>query len=276
MLLVTGASYTGHIPHQSTGYSPLPVAIHLRDNPRVQNDREILSERVRERVESIGRSPRDLSIAAIGKPDLIRDILRGKRMPTGPVMLKLAEVLETTTEYLLGQTANRDQVRSEVSIHDVKREWIPEKPVEQGIPLVGTGDCAELAVVDEEGHEIEVERSSFDPEYHVRYIKRPAALAGDRKAYAIYFHGSSMEPRYFAGEIGIVQPDRHAGPGDFVLVQMNDGNEDAVISVLVKQLVRATTQYVELRQYNPPTTFRLPRRQISHMHRIMLPNELLG
>lgn len=242
----------------------------------MKNEREILAERVRERVDASGRSPRDLSIEAIGKPDLIRDILRGKRMPTGPVMLKLAEVLDTTTEYLLGLTSSPDQVQSEVSIQDVRRDWIPEKPTELGIPLVGTGDCAELAVIDESGEEIEVERSSFDPEYHVRYIKRPAVLAGDRKAYAIYFHGSSMEPRFFAGEIGIVQPDRHAGPGDFVLVQLNDGTEDAVVSVLVKKLVRQTTQYVELEQYNPPTVFRLPRRQVSHLHRIMMPNELLG
>lgn len=239
---------------------------------------KIFLARMDQRLAEMGKTRYWLSQQVTGgkQTNIFNGIDKRLNVPGSDRLAKIAEVLNVTTDWLVGMAQSPDPVMSEVSIHDLRRDWIPERPAEPGIPLVGTGDCAELSVVDEAGHEIEVERSSFDPDYHVRYIKRPAALTGDRKAYAIYFHGTSMEPRYFAGEIGIVQPDRHAGPGDFVLVQMNDGTEDHVISVLVKQLVRQTAQYVELRQYNPPATFRLPKRQVTHLHRIMLPNELLG
>lgn len=252
----------------SVGVNP-----HMADRPV-----DILRERVRQRLEATGKSAHAVSVAIGANRGYVRDLLDPEKtgMPGAARLRDLAEELDTTTEYLMGAVGNPAQVQSEVSIHDVHRDWIPERPTERGIPLVGTGDCAELSVVDEDGHEIEVERSSFDPDYHVRYIKRPSVLAGDRKAYAIYFHGSSMEPRFFAGEIGIVQPDRHAGPGDYVLAQINDGTEDHVVSVLVKRLVRQTSQFYELEQYNPPAVFRLPKRQVTHLHRIMLPNELLG
>lgn len=243
----------------------------------MKDKRKILAERVRQRLEELGKTPREVSIAVTGKPDLIRDIFRAKRLPTGPIFLDLARELETTTEWLLGDAQASEQVQSEVGlVHDRPIPFNHQgKPQEPGIPLLGTGDCAELDVLDTHGREIMVERSSFDPEFHVRYLQRPPSLVGDRTAYAIYFNGSSMEPRFFAGEIGIVQPSRPAGPGDFVVVQLNNGESEDVVCVLVKRLVRRTAQYAELEQYNPPVAFRVDNRRIARMHRIAMPAELL-
>ncbi len=195
----------------------------------------------------------------------------------------MAAALHTTTEYLLGSSENPDQVLSEVALADNRLDFTAQPASRQhrpkdgtpGIPLVGTGDCADLEVVDDDGHDIWIERSSFDADYQVRMIDRPPALRGARHAYAIYFQGSSMEPRFFAGEIGIVDPDRPAGPGDFVLVQLNNGEEDHVVSVLVKRLIRQTSAYVELEQFNPATIFRIDKSKVARVHKIMPPTDLL-
>lgn len=205
---------------------------------------------------------------------VVTDIERKGFIPAEPRLRRMAELLETTVDYLMGRTANPAQVRSEVSLGDVRLPFRGANPEEPGIPVVGTGDCADLEV-NVNSHVEWIERTTFDPDLTIRYLDRPPALRGDRSAYAIYFHGSSMEPRFFAGEIGIVQPSRPAGPGDFVVVQINDGTSDEVITVLVKRLVRQTAGFIELEQFNPPLIFRLPRQKVARIHRIVPPTELL-
>jgi hypothetical protein len=75
----------------------------------------------------------------------------------------------------------------------------------------------------------------------------------------------------------VVDPRRPPGPGDDVVVQLTDGNGGRdVVTVLLKQLVRATAAYVELAQFNPPLTFRVPRGQVARLHRVVSLAELLG
>lgn len=241
----------------------------------MSDDREILAERLRARVAASGRSPRDISLAASGKPDLVRDIERGRRMPSAPVMLALAAELETTTDWLLGRAESDTQPLSEVSFREVPQRW--NGPDKDGIRVLGTGYCDDLAVEGEDGALFEVERVLLETDHVVRMIERPAALWNAPEAYAIYCHGDSMEPRFYQGEIGVADPRRPPSPGDDVVVQLTDGNGGSdVVTVLVKQLVRATSAYIELRQFNPPRTFRIPRRQVARLHRLCNRNELLG
>lgn len=238
---------------------------------------EVLLSRVDQRLAEMGKSRYWLSKeASEGKSTkVLADVERRRAVPKEARLRRIAELLDVSVDWLMGRTENRAPVRSEVGLlHDVRLDFRHE-PGEPGIPVVGTGDCADLTVEDDEGHKLQVERSSFDPDYHVTFVTRPPALRGDRQAYAIYFHGSSMEPRYYAGEIGIVQPSRHAGPGDFVVAQLREEGTEEVVSVLVKRLVRSTTAYIELEQFNPPLTFRLPRAKVKHIHRIVPPSELL-
>ncbi|MGD9470638.1 MAG: S24 family peptidase [Novosphingobium sp.] len=241
---------------------------------------EIAVPRLREMVDAAlaadpELSERALSIEITGKPDALRDIMRGKsRNPSAKTMMAIAARLGTTTDYLFRQVDDPAQVHSEVRLSDHRLDWRGPESGMPGIPLVGTGDCADLDVESDQGT-VQVERSSFDPDHHVTYIARPPALRGDREAYAIYFHGTSMEPRFFAGEVGIAQPSRPAGPGDFVVVQLTNGEGPDVVTVLVKRLVRQAADYVELEQYNPPLTFRVPRQQVARLHRIVPQTELL-
>lgn len=237
---------------------------------------EIVRQRIEERLAATGLSARAASLAATGKPDTIRDMMRRRSIPGADITLRLAEALGTTTDYLLGQSDAAGQVRSEVHVSDKAIDWRGPDPQDPGIPLVGTGDCADLAVTETEtGKEIMVERTSFDPEYTARYIARPPALRGMRGIYAIYFSGSSMEPRFYPHEVGLIDPNRPPAPGEYVLVQMNDGGSDDVVSVLVKKLVRRTAKEVVLEQYNPPQVFSVPAQRVTRIHRVMPQTELL-
>jgi phage repressor protein C with HTH and peptisase S24 domain len=132
-----------------------------------------------------------------------------------------------------------------------------------------------MQFADETGAMLDVERCSFDADHTVRMIARPPALQGARDLYAIYFHGESMMPRFEPGEVGIVDPTRPAGPGDYVLVQLNNGEEDHVTSVLVKRLVRTSARELVLEQFNPPATFTVPKARVARVHRILPQTDLL-
>lgn len=170
-------------------------------------------------------------------------------------------------------------VRSEVKgtgmqAHDVERAWRgpqPQKPV----PLLGTAFGGEWS----DG----VEMTELHLTDVLDYVGRPQAVVGDAGAYAVEIVGDSMEPRYEPGERVIVSPRVPARPGDDVIVQLRapqngEAGEEAVPDpdhmnrvtlVLIKRLVKRTSQFVELQQFNPPETFQVPAKRIAAVHRVM-------
>lgn len=94
------------------------------------------------------------------------------------------------------------------------------------------------------------------------YVERPATLAGVANGFALYVDGDSMEPRYFAGEILYVNPNRPISRNCFVAVELRDGQG------MIKQFVRRTDDHVFLRQFNPARDIRIPARDIKRMYRI--------
>ena len=147
------------------------------------------------------------------------------------------------------------------------------------VPILGTADGGELEVEDG-GRTTRIERTIVEPEA-IAHARRPPSIASNRKVYALFIKGESMEPRYRAGDLVYVDPRRDPHVGDDVIVQLVDeAKADAdpaeVVSVLVKQLVRKTATHFELGQYNPALTFRIERRRIEAMHRIIPLSELLS
>ena len=94
------------------------------------------------------------------------------------------------------------------------------------------------------------------------YVVRPATLAGAKNAFALYVDGDSMEPRYFAGELVYVNPNRPLTKGCFVAVEMKDGQG------LIKQFLKRSDEQVVLRQLNPPKDIRLHARDVKQLYRI--------
>ncbi|WP_119461827.1 LexA family transcriptional regulator [Rhodospirillaceae bacterium SYSU D60014] len=94
------------------------------------------------------------------------------------------------------------------------------------------------------------------------FLLRPANLAGATDAFALYVYGDSMEPRYFAGEILYVNPNRPLTRNCFVAVELSDGQG------MIKQFVSRSDDYVLLRQFNPRKDIRLPAREVRRIYRI--------
>jgi hypothetical protein len=101
-------------------------------------------------------------------------------------------------------------------------------------------------------------------------LPRPAALAGDNRAYAITIVGDSMWPRFRPGRRVAVSPRAPVAIGDDVVVELlcepRDGGTDLV---LIKELVARTGTYNELRQFNPDKQFRVDAGDVRAIHRVL-------
>ena len=132
----------------------------------------------------------------------------------------------------------------------------------KGLPVLGTGACR-----NGEG-DFELTGDVID---RVCY---PPALAAVKDAYGLYTCGSSMEPRYFPGELVYVHPHRPPNLGDFVVVQLRPKHEGAAVRAMIKQLVGRSGSHVQLRQYNPGGTFTVDTAEVMAVHKILSCAEL--
>lgn len=140
----------------------------------------------------------------------------------------------------------------------------------KSVPLLGTAFGTELEEI--EG----VETTELMMSEVLDYIARPPSLANDDEAYAVTVIGDSQSPRFEAGELAFVSPKAPVNVGDDVLVQLrslNDNDEGSQLAgrislVLLKRLVKRTATFVELRQFNPDKTFRVPIARVRRIHRV--------
>lgn len=110
----------------------------------------------------------------------------------------------------------------------------------------------------------------------VDWAKRPPGLQAARDCYALFVAGSSMEPRYFPGEIIYVNPHRPVRARDPVVIQQRGGAQTGGIQAWLKIFERSTAEKIIARQYNPDATIDFLHSTVKAMHRVMTPNELFG
>lgn len=103
----------------------------------------------------------------------------------------------------------------------------------------------------------------------IQYVPRPANLIGVPGAYAVYITGSSMSPRYEAGEIVHVHPAKPTQPGAYVLVQRKPAQDGDPPLAIIKRLVKRSGDKVTLEQFNPEKQFTIPANSIHTMHRVV-------
>ena len=197
-----------------------------------------------------------------------------KEKNTSPRATSLSKVMA-----LVGKTV-ADLYQSEISSQPAVVKQ-PFNPIDlpRDVPILGTTAGAALEIQGN-GHIDQIEEIILESEPFA-YARRPPAIDSNRKAYALYVTGESMEPRYRQGDLVYVDPRRAPQIGDDVIVQLvEDANPDAdpaeVRHVLVKQLVRSTAAHVELCQYNPAITFKVPKSKVHAMHRVIPLSELLS
>ncbi|MGD9744351.1 MAG: S24 family peptidase [Hyphomicrobium sp.] len=100
------------------------------------------------------------------------------------------------------------------------------------------------------------------------YLVRPPTLDGVANGFALYVEGESMEPRYFAGEILYVNPNRPITRNCFVAVELADGQG------MIKQFLKRSDEHVMLHQFNPPKDIRVPVENVKRIYRITGASEL--
>lgn len=143
------------------------------------------------------------------------------------------------------------------------------------IPILGTamGTDFEITV---DGELLFSEVTELDQGEVSDFARRPAALKGRKEVYGLYVTGESMAPRFRQGDPLYVDPKAQARIGDDVVLFLRkpEGDDERVYSVLIKELARSTSSFVELRQHNPALSFTVSRKDISAIHRVIPWREL--
>lgn len=94
------------------------------------------------------------------------------------------------------------------------------------------------------------------------FVERPANLKGVFNALALYMDGDLMEPRYYAGELLYVNPNRPLTKNCFVAVELTDGQG------LIRQFLRRNEDEVVLHQFNPAKDVHLKAAVVRKIYRI--------
>lgn len=79
----------------------------------------------------------------------------------------------------------------------------------------------------------------------------PPMLEGVEGAYAVMVYGTSMEPRYFAGETVWVNPHLPVRAGDDVIAQVLENGDDQPVESYIKRFESRSARVLRLYQYNP-------------------------
>lgn len=130
-------------------------------------------------------------------------------------------------------------------------------PVSSGpdIPVLGRAEGGPDGVIDWNGDVVDRR-------------PRPPFLEGATDPYAVYVNGSSMEDRYYDGELVYVHPGRPVVTGCFVVVQFRrEGGGDP--AALVKQYLKRDGKHLLLRQFNPAKEIKIPLERLVSVHRIV-------
>ena len=158
-----------------------------------------------------------------------------------------------------------------MGVADVERAWRGAHG--PPVPLYGSAFGGDWEIDGEDA----IELTELHLSEVLDRLARPPSLAGDKEAYAVTIINDSMAPRFEPGERAFVSPRAAVSPGNDVIVQIcgdpdtnGDQLADRVTHVLIKRLVRQTSSFVELRQFNPERTFRIPTNRIARkLHRVM-------
>lgn len=139
----------------------------------------------------------------------------GASRPRLNTLEKIAEALEVSVDWLLtGNTPNvaeTEKTRTNSKMSDVKftnGTLSPRQYMPQEVPVMGTAAC------NSDNGSFKLDTSIID------YVHRPPALLITKDLYALYVEGDTMEPRFTAGDLVFVHPNKPVRIGDSVVVQI--------------------------------------------------------
>lgn len=215
------------------------------------------------------RKARGLTQAELAEPLRI-DTTQVSRMERGTASLsidrlqQIATILEVSPADLL----SADAELPEPSPAPIKSDAPPSGRMSEDLPILGTVLGASRPVDGEA-----IEQTMLNSGEIVRSVRRPSILDGRTDAYGLYVQGHSMEPVHMAGDLVLIEAKRPPRIGDDVVVYLRAlGEEDdgeRARAVMLKRLVRRTSTFIELEQFNPAKTFRLDLPSVVRIDRVM-------
>lgn len=155
-----------------------------------------------------------------------------------------------------------------------RMEGASKEEMQRDVPIYGTALGAD-EIVDGEA----IEQTTLNTAEVIGYLRRPVLLGGRADVYGLYVQGSSMAPRYRDGAVVFVEQRRAPRIGDDAVIYLRQPDEqdgERVNCVLIKTLVRKTSTYIELEQYGPAITFRIPMERVARMDRVLPWDELVS
>lgn len=186
---------------------------------------EGLISRVKQKLEELDMSPRDLSISAGLGQDFISELLRGRKNNVRSDNLdRIARVLQTSSQWLLtGST----EVTTEQPWAKPKTTTLPEIDVRGGAG--GGGMVATSYATDENGNNVEIENVV------ATWSVPPAYLRGELRVdpnaiNIIEVLGDSMTPSLNSGDRVFIDT-RHTAPSPPGIYALHDG-----IGVIIKRI----------------------------------------
>lgn len=224
-----------------------------------------LIERIDVRLKKTGKSDRGASLEATGGPDFIRHLRKGRvTNPRIDSIKKLAEVLQTTSDWLIDGTGNEELTGEGdgTNAPDVSGKPIPSAMLEARHPVPIMGRAA--------GSVVGASNLADEP---IDYVNLPISAAKIKDIYGLWVEGTSMLEKYEPGEPIIIAPHRTVRAKDFVVVQVM---QDGELRALVKRYVSRDEGRIKLEQFNPRSFIEIPVEHVHAMHRILSTPELFG
>ena len=164
------------------------------------------------------------------------------------------------------EEANAEQIESNVISAPNAALPPPATSMPKDVPVLGTAECGPDGVFEMNGGEA------------IDYVRRPPGLMGNRKAFAVFSQGTSMEPMFFAGDPIYIDPNRPPVVGRAVLIEFKPTDHENPRGML-KILVAMNSEFVLLRQLNPDNSakpMKFARAKIKHIYRVLTNQDMMG
>ena len=195
--------------------------------------------------------------------DAVRNIFRGiSQSPRGKTLRALADRMDLSIGDLepTEPAPAHEALSGEARPADVVLPSRASLPLD--MPVMGTAAGADVGA-------FQIDNSPID------YVRRPPALTGARKPYALYVIGDSMSPAIENGAVIFVDPDRPPRLGDYVVIEQQS-HAGAEPVAYVKRLRRRTEKWVFVEQLNPKGEQKFLVSTVIRLHRVLTMNELFG
>lgn len=216
-------------------------------------------ELLKEMIEKDGRPQRAISLAAGLGPNYVQQMVQKNQLPKPATIEKLLAILNPKGELEKTLRSPVPLPTSEVRLADVP----PPLGMPKDVPVRGTVAASDY------------EKGAFQlgPDI-VDYVRRPPGLLAARDVYALYVEGSSMLPKFDAGDLIYVNPNRPVRPGDYVVIQ--EPQDEDTIRGFVKQYVKRSGEWHIVQQFNPKGEMRFRAIDAVKIHRVLSTADMMG